>query len=407
MTFPCEYCKNIFSSKGNLQTHQKKALYCVEKRGLTITDKFSCDECKKEFTEKRCLQNHLEKCNIKEKYRDTTQLINKYISQISDLEKQNKHKDELIQELKLQNSILIDKLENIAIQSVSHSYLDEDDPRVIEIESTDEKDQVDITNTPIIIEDESEPLKPLQLSDNYNIEYRHEDGYINVTNLCKAGGKQFKNWNSIMKTKAFLKVLSSSVGISASDLIKYKSGSNSERATWVHPQVAINIAQWISPEFDVKVSGWVYEIMVTGKVDIKNTKSYLQLQEENKGHQLRIKVLENKYLKRHKRTDYKANNVIYVLATESSKKNNIYILGKASNLTNRLSGYNKTEEHEVVFYKECSTAEIMSSVEGVVFQKLDEYRQQANRERFVLPEGKPICFFTNTIERCVQFLEEK
>lgn len=210
-----------------------------------------------------------------------------------------------------------------------------------------------------------------------------------------------------MKTKAFLKVLSSSVGISASDLIKYKSCSNSERATWVHPQVAINIAQWISPEFDVKVSGWVYEIMVTGKVDIKNTKSYLQLQEENKGHQLRIKVLENKYLKRHKRTDYKANNVIYVLASESSKKNNIYILGKASNLTNRLSGYNKTEEHEVVFYKECSTSEIMSSVEGVVFQKLDEYRQQANRERFVLPEGKPISFFTNMIERCIQFLEEK
>ena len=157
----------------------------------------------------------------------------------------------------------------------------------------------------------------------------------------------------------------------------------------------------------MKVSGWVYEIMVTGKVDIKNTKSYKQLQKENKDHQLRIKVLENRYLKRHKRTDYKDENVIYVLATESSKKNNIYILGKAANLTTRLSVYNKTEEHQVIFYKECSSPEIMSSVEGVIFQKLDQYRQQANRERFVLPDGENISLFTGVIERCIQFMEEK
>ena len=62
------------------------------------------------------------------------------------------------------------------------------------------------------------------------------------------------------------------------ELIKYKTGSNQERATWVHSHVAINIAQWISPKFDVKVSAWVYEIMMTGKVDITNTNSYRQLQ---------------------------------------------------------------------------------------------------------------------------------
>jgi len=38
MSFQCDYCKNTFTSKGNLDTHQKKALYCIEKRGLTITD---------------------------------------------------------------------------------------------------------------------------------------------------------------------------------------------------------------------------------------------------------------------------------------------------------------------------------------------------------------------------------
>ena len=28
-------------------------------------------------------------------------------------------------------------------------------------------------------------------------------------------------------------------------------------------------------------------------------------------------------------------------------------------------------------------------------------------ERFILPEGKNISFFTNVIEKCIQFLEDK
>jgi len=63
-------------------------------------------------------------------------------------------------------------------------------------------------------------------------------------------------------------------------LIKHSTGcgSSQKKKTWVHPQVAINIAQWISPRFDVKVSGWIYEVMMTGRVDITETKSYRELQ---------------------------------------------------------------------------------------------------------------------------------
>jgi hypothetical protein len=121
MTFKCDYCNNIFSSKGNLETHQKKALYCINKRGLVINEKFNCDDCKKEFTEKRYLTKHLEKCNITKKYHDTTKVITIQSIQILDLEKQNKYKDEIITELKLQNSILLSKLENVAVQGVKKS----------------------------------------------------------------------------------------------------------------------------------------------------------------------------------------------------------------------------------------------------------------------------------------------
>ena len=47
-------------------------------------------------------------------------------------------------------------------------------------------------------------------------------------------------------------------------------GKNENRKTWVHPQVAINIAQWISPEFDVKVSKWIFELMITEKLELKS-----------------------------------------------------------------------------------------------------------------------------------------
>ena len=81
--------------------------------------------------------------------------------------------------------------------------------------------------------------------------------------MCKAGGKEFKNWNKNEKTKRFLEVLSSTVLIRTVELLKQEQGGNGERHTWAHTQIAINIAQWISPEFDVLVSKWVYEIMLT------------------------------------------------------------------------------------------------------------------------------------------------
>ena len=42
-----------------------------------------------------------------------------------------------------------------------------------------------------------------------------------------------------------------------------------------------------------------------------------------------------------------------MLTTEEHKKNRTYIIGKAKNLTDRLTPYNKTCDHEVVYYKEC------------------------------------------------------
>ena len=140
----------------------------------------------------------------------------------------------------------------------------------------------------------------LQLTSEYKLEYRHEDGYINVTGLCQATNKKISNWFQLDKTKAFIEVLSTNAGIPEFQLTYISKGKKS----WVHPQIAVNIAQWISPEFDVLVSKWVYEIMATGGVHVYNTKPYKELDELNKTNIKRIKELESKYLKKQKSKNY-------------------------------------------------------------------------------------------------------
>jgi hypothetical protein len=377
----CEFCKNIFSSKANLNSHQKTAKYCLEKQGKIESALFKCKHCLKVLSSEKRLKSHYESCNNFSK----NTIESRYNERISELQEIIKSKDIQIQDLQ-------NKLENIALKAVSNPSYEEPTIDIFE-EDVNEKDKTD-----------DYKLEPLSVGNGYIIENREEDNYINVTNLCKAGGKQFKHWKQIERTKAFLQVLSSTVGISAFELIKQNAGGNGERHTWVHPQVAINIAQWISPAFDVKVSAWVYEVMMTGKVDITNTKSYRQLQEENKDKQLKINYLTKKYVKRIPRTQFEEKNVIYILTTERLKKDNVYILGKASNLTSRLSTYNKSDEHEVVYYQQCLNEDKMAIVENMVFSKLEKYREAANRERFILTENLKVDTFIDTIKECVKFL---
>lgn len=102
------------------------------------------------------------------------------------------------------------------------------------------------------------------------------------------------------------------------------------------------------------------------------------------------------------RIQYYEENVIYILTTANMKKERRYILGKATNLTSTLSVYNKTDEHEVVYYEKCPDQEKMSVVETLVFSRLNPYREQANREIFLLPKDNTIDLFSDTIKFCIK-----
>ena len=117
----------------------------------------------------------------------------------------------------------------------------------------------------------------------------------------------------------------------------------------------------------------------------------------------KIKLLEDLCVKKQQRKDYPEKNVIYILTTEDNKKKRIYIIGKAQELKNRLSTYNKTSEHEVIYYKECKSKEVMNTVEQMVINKLQDYKEKANRDRFILPIEKDITFFTDIIDKSINF----
>ena len=405
----CKFCSKQFKTKSHLSNHQTQAKYCLkiqesQNSQEIIGSLVICNFCEKNFST-RSFKRHESTC--KKKIQSLTDEINrlkiaeKIAEKDQEIARMNTKKDLEIARMKIdkeKDKKEIYKAEAERVQALSEKIaIIKAWQTIVEIEEE--------TDTPEELKDEPYELVPLELDNGYIIESREEDGYIDVTNLCTAGKKKFNHWNSLSKTTAFIKELSSTTGIPVVELIKQNTGGNGDRHTWVHPQVAINIAQWISPQFDVKVSSWVLEVMMTGKIDITNTKSYRELQQDNKNKQLKIQLMTKKYVKKQPRIQYDEENVIYILTTANMKKERRYILGKATNLTSRLSVYNKSDEHEVVYYEKCPDQEKMSIVETLVFCKLNDYREQANRERFLLPEEASIDLFSDTITECIKFIK--
>lgn len=96
--------------------------------------------------------------------------------------------------------------------------------------------------------------------ENTLITQRAKDGYINATAMCKAANRKMNDYSRLSTTAAFLEALGAETGIPASELIQsLKGGLIEEQGTWVHPQVAIHLAQWLSPQFAVQVTLWVFE----------------------------------------------------------------------------------------------------------------------------------------------------
>jgi hypothetical protein len=225
-----------------------------------------CGFCLKLYSSKSNLNKHLKICKVK---------INK------DNEKENRHLKQLkLQKdendrLKKQNKLLMDKINDIISKNneiikihktikklettipantninISNQYLEQ----IIQKDKVIEK--LNKTNNDKILIDELDNNKsennelndmdiedkPMTLILNNNvIECRQSDGYINATQLCKAGGKLFADWMRLKSTKEYLVSMETNMGIPILDLINKNIGGE-HNGTWVHPKVAVNLAQ--------------------------------------------------------------------------------------------------------------------------------------------------------------------
>jgi hypothetical protein len=100
--------------------------------------------------------------------------------------------------------------------------------------------------------------------------------------------------------------------------IKKGNSGDFNQGSWIHPDLAIQLAQWISPSFTLQVSKWIRTLFTDGNVSIN-----IKLQNELKISNNKIKLLEDTYLKKHKCKDY-LENVIYIVSTEENIKKRIY-----------------------------------------------------------------------------------
>jgi hypothetical protein len=449
--YVCMKCGRIFKKSSHLKNHHNKKIPCVQEIlikdvGLLNTPKIpnivnnnqqnvqenkeiKCDKCNKTFKKKYNLERHqngrckvlkeqnkfkkdkdleiknniinIDELDIDEKTKIIlTVLLNQNKKSFEEINKQidclkkefNQIKSKIKFDEEKQNNdtkIVNDKLINIIINK---------DKKIEELKN-DKLETITINkdyNIDDCFELESTIENPINLTiNNHIIMFRETDKYINGTQLCKAGNKKFNDWFRLDNTKELISILESNTGIPALNLIEKKVGGNHE-GTFIHPDLAIQLAQWINPHFALQVSSWIRTLFTKGKVNIKLLK-----EQENKINKStkKIKILEDMVLKKQKRTEYPESNVIYLLTTEDHKKRRTYIIGKAKNLTTRLGTYNKTCDHEVIYFKSCKTEKHMDLSEEIILLMLEEHREVANRDRFILPIGEDIKFFIDIINK--------
>ena len=95
----------------------------------------------------------------------------------------------------------------------------------------DKSNAIEELKTKIDIKKENNEIEKLTLNlNNVIIVSRRKDNYINTTQLCQAGDKQFNDWLCLDNTKELINVVSKNggdndVAISASQLLDINKGS--------------------------------------------------------------------------------------------------------------------------------------------------------------------------------------
>lgn len=86
---------------------------------------------------------------------------------------------------------------------------------------------------------------------------RTTDGFVNATAMCRANDKSWSDYFRTDRACLYLEALSDTLQIPVVSL--YQSAEGRGGGTWVHPQVAVDLARWISAPFAVFMDHWFLE----------------------------------------------------------------------------------------------------------------------------------------------------
>jgi hypothetical protein len=214
---------------------------------------------------------------------------------------------------------------------------------------------------------------------------RSSDGYINATQMCKAGGKLFKNWKRLDYVEELISELFDEAHICTASIIKYQTGRGSKQGTWIHPDLAVPLAQWLSPKFAIKVSRWIRELALTGSVKLGQEKSSEELQELQK----QLSHEKKKYLKLEKnhnsmlrRRTYKplfqTRNCFYIVADAEYGAKDRYKIGITDDIEERLKSHRTDIPCLKIYF--LVYIENMKDMEDHMLRKFDDVRIPANHE---------------------------
>jgi hypothetical protein len=266
----CNFCKSILKTVSSLNYHMKNNKKCIEIQSKTVEDiktaLVDCEYCGKSFSATN-INKHAITCKIKKKID-----IDKGLIEFEILQNKNKEIEELNKKLIIKNETLTAENEKF-LKPVKPKNINED------------------MSFKLILEN----------GEIMTIGIR-SDGYINATQLCKAAGKKFNDYQRIKQTEDYLQALSFNTGIPVLDLINSNVGGN-HSGTYVHRKVGYHLAQWLSPSFAVQVSNVLDNLFITGKLELDNEKSNTELENI---YQEKINKLQNK-LKNYETTIFNRN----------------------------------------------------------------------------------------------------
>lgn len=251
------------------------------------------------------------------------------------------------------------------------------------------------------------------------------DGFVCATKLCQVAKKVFAGWKRNQETKMLInKAQDKYPGI---ELIQIRMGGNCHlQGTYLHPDLAMNLAQWCSPSFSLQVSKWIRELIITDEVKLGQEKTDDQinkcfqkqidelhkiLEEQNKQLEAKdnllteahkyikntkteAKMINDKYkklyynhqtiLKRKELYRLKEGACVYIINMRGINDNNSqvkrYKIGQSSDLTNRVCGYRTSSPF-------CKVLFVMYVKENIAIEKFMKIRYeeqlQPNNHEFI------------------------